>query len=428
MAKRATRCHRNLVFAHVTAPDCSRRMSLPPFRNPLPSLARNVIKLLVERRRGLPFARFRAKLVPCCSGMTLIPSVLVLIVGSELIRNSAIAGSTRRWTRFSPRRTASPSDYYPERQRAGRAIGSGARARLAAVDLASADTASRDAIARRSVPGPGAAGRGVSRRAGRATSRELVPVLDVASPSLPQGASRASAERLAAAWPPGRPRPGCSSRSAAGGELLRGAAPIAAPHGRTTGVVVASDYLTGDLAARSRRMTAAYEDYRAAARAEAAAVRRLRVVLPDGDAAHPRRRDVDGPVPGQAHHPAGPAALRGRAGDRRRPPRSSHRARDARRVRRARRGVQHAWPRSWREPAALERSTIDLERKHLEGEGRRRYIETILERIATGVVSIDARARSAPSTTPAARLLGVDRRRRSAAARRTCSRATTSRR
>ena len=38
----------------------------------------------------------------------------------------------------------------------------------------------------------------------------------------------------------------------------------------------------------------------------------------------------------------------------------------------------------------LERSTIELERKHLEVEGRRRYIETILERIATGVVSVDA--------------------------------------
>ena len=37
----------------------------------------------------------------------------------------------------------------------------------------------------------------------------------------------------------------------------------------------------------------------------------------------------------------------------------------------------------------LERASIDLERKHDEGEGRRRYIETILERIATGVVSID---------------------------------------
>src|SRR5688572_19281664 len=50
-------------------------------------LARNIVKQIVERRRGLPFARFRAKLVGVLLGMTLIPAVLVLIVGSELIRN-----------------------------------------------------------------------------------------------------------------------------------------------------------------------------------------------------------------------------------------------------------------------------------------------------------------------------------------------------
>ena len=34
-------------------------------------LARNVLKLVVERRRALPFARFRAKLVAALLGMTL---------------------------------------------------------------------------------------------------------------------------------------------------------------------------------------------------------------------------------------------------------------------------------------------------------------------------------------------------------------------
>src|SRR6187397_2991445 len=51
-------------------------------------LARNIVKMIVERRRALPFARFRAKLVAVLLGMTFIPAVLVLIVGSELIRNS----------------------------------------------------------------------------------------------------------------------------------------------------------------------------------------------------------------------------------------------------------------------------------------------------------------------------------------------------
>src|SRR5258705_11564229 len=51
-------------------------------------LARNIVKLFVERRRGLPFARFRAKLVTVLLGMTIVPAVLVLLVGSEVIRNS----------------------------------------------------------------------------------------------------------------------------------------------------------------------------------------------------------------------------------------------------------------------------------------------------------------------------------------------------
>ena len=54
-------------------------------------LARNVVKLLVERRRGLPFSRFRAKLVLAMLGLTIVPSVLVLIVGGELIRSSTRA-------------------------------------------------------------------------------------------------------------------------------------------------------------------------------------------------------------------------------------------------------------------------------------------------------------------------------------------------
>ena len=37
----------------------------------------------------------------------------------------------------------------------------------------------------------------------------------------------------------------------------------------------------------------------------------------------------------------------------------------------------------------LERSSVELERKHRDVEARRRYVETILERIATGVISVD---------------------------------------
>src|SRR3954468_17356155 len=79
-------------------------------------LARNVIKLVLERRNALPFARFRARLVAVLLGMTLVPAVLVLIVGSELIRNSV-----DRWFNapveavFTSAKNIA-GDYYHERQ------------------------------------------------------------------------------------------------------------------------------------------------------------------------------------------------------------------------------------------------------------------------------------------------------------------------
>ncbi|HEY6893495.1 MAG TPA: ATP-binding protein, partial [Rhodanobacteraceae bacterium] len=57
----------------------------------------------------------------------------------------------------------------------------------------------------------------------------------------------------------------------------------------------------------------------------------------------------------------------------------------------------------------VERSTVELERKHQEVEGRRRYIETILERITTGVVSVDAAGTITTINGAAARLLSLSR-------------------
>src|SRR5206468_6007820 len=53
----------------------------------------------------------------------------------------------------------------------------------------------------------------------------------------------------------------------------------------------------------------------------------------------------------------------------------------------------------------VDRGTFELERKHQEVEGRRRYIETILERITTGVVSADADGVITTINSAAARLL-----------------------
>jgi two-component system nitrogen regulation sensor histidine kinase NtrY len=57
----------------------------------------------------------------------------------------------------------------------------------------------------------------------------------------------------------------------------------------------------------------------------------------------------------------------------------------------------------------LERSRVDLERKNLQLDERRRYIETVLERIATGVISVGVDGRIETINTAALRLLDIDR-------------------
>src|SRR4249920_4158703 len=79
-------------------------------------LARNIIKLVVERRKALPFARFRAKLVALLLGMTLVPTVLVLIVGSELIRTNIERWFNAPMGEILSSANQIASDYYHEQQ------------------------------------------------------------------------------------------------------------------------------------------------------------------------------------------------------------------------------------------------------------------------------------------------------------------------
>ncbi len=80
-------------------------------------LARNVIKLLVERRRAMPFVRFRAKLVFMLLGMTLIPDVLVLIVGSNVVLAAVDQWFNEPVDEVLSSANQIAADYYRERQR-----------------------------------------------------------------------------------------------------------------------------------------------------------------------------------------------------------------------------------------------------------------------------------------------------------------------
>src|SRR6058998_2518414 len=102
-------------------------------------LARNIIKLIVERRKALPFARFRAKLVALLLGMTLVPTVLVLIVGSELIRTNIDRWFNAPMAEILSSANQIAADYYHEQQMVASDHANRLARTLSATDLSSGD-------------------------------------------------------------------------------------------------------------------------------------------------------------------------------------------------------------------------------------------------------------------------------------------------
>src|SRR5436309_2002505 len=376
-------------------------------------LARNIVKLIVERRKALPFARFRAKLVLLLLGMTFVPAVLVLIVGSELMIQSVDRWFNAPMDEILTSANKIAGDYYAERQ----LLVSDHANRIARA-LSSVDLGNRDVRPIRDLLAPNVTlqrvqmievYRVVPPQAQRGSLLTLEPVVDVAAPALPPGYSRAAADRLAAQALSGARETRSVETLGNSGDLLHAAAVIRAKDGRATGAVVATDYLTGDLAARSRRMTQAFENYNQLrvlkrplagvylsfflmvtllilvgstwlglylAKRITRPVQMLAAAAREIGAGHYNQR-----VEPESHDEFGSLvdAFNAMAGEL---------AASRRRV---------------------DRSTIELERKHVEVEGRRRYIETILERITTGVVSVDAGGTVTTINGAASRLLGLDR-------------------
>jgi two-component system nitrogen regulation sensor histidine kinase NtrY len=372
-------------------------------------LARNVIKSIMEGRSGLPFGRFRAKLVLALLGMTVIPAVLVLIVGSRVVLTAVDRWFNAPMEEILSGANSIAGDYYQERERIVADQATRLARSLSRLDLASVGLSSVQNVVTPEVAGQRIAMVQVY-RAVRTPNQpiDVVSMVDVASPSMPQGWARGSADRLAARAANGEAAPSIEEEMAAGGLLKHVAIAVRNGAGQITGVVVASDYLSGDLAERARRMSKAYEDYtqlRVLKQPLAGvyvsffimvtllilvgstwmglylAKRITRPVQMLSDAA----REI-----GAGHYDH----------------RIEHEGTDefssmveafnamAAEVSQSRR--------------RLERASIDLERKHDEGEGRRRYIEAILERIATGVVSIDRAGRIGTINPSALRLLELN--------------------
>ena len=373
-------------------------------------LARNVIKLIVERRRGLPFARFRAKLVAAMLALTLIPAVLVLLVGSELLRNSADRWFSAPVDEVLTSANQIASDYYFDRQVAVSDDADRIAGALASVDLMADDVGPVCELITPEV----IAGRvemvQVYRVAGGpdAARPDVVPIVDLAAPSLPQTHSPASADRLAARVLADGTGARAVEPLAGGGDLVRAATAIRrSADGPIVGIVVASTHLTGELAARSRRITDAYEAY-----SQLRVLKRplqgvylsfflmvtlLILVSATWMGVYIAKR-IMRPVQLLAD---GARAIEAGRLDYRIEPETADEFGSLMEAFNSMAGGLAAGQRK------LKRSQADLRRTNVEVDGRRRYTETILERIATGVVSIGSDGRVSTVNRAAARLLGL---------------------
>jgi two-component system nitrogen regulation sensor histidine kinase NtrY len=375
-------------------------------------LARNIVKLLVEKRRALPFAHFRAKLVALMLGMTLIPALLVLIVGSGLIRNSVDRWFNAPMDDVLSSANAIAGDYYQERQRLVAAEAARLARALGSIDLSASRAQSVRDIVEPDVEQERIGLVEVYRveTAAGAGPRLLIPVVDVGPASLPRMAAVGAQDGLAARALAGEAPATVVERLADGGDLIRTAMAIPPESGGgPQGVVIASDYVTGQFASGARRMTQAYEDYQqlSVLKQPLAGVYlsffltlTLMILVGSTWMGLYLTKRIIRPVQmlAVAANEIGAGHLDHRVEPETRDEFGS---------------LIEAFNRMAADLSAsrrrLERSAIELEHKHHDVEGRRQYVETILERIATGVISVDTTGRIRTLNSAALRLLGLDR-------------------
>ncbi|MFL6278774.1 MAG: ATP-binding protein, partial [Vicinamibacterales bacterium] len=335
----------------------------------------------------------------------IVPSLLVLAVGGELIRSV-----TQLW--FSPRvdevlRAANEigGSYYREHedlmadhaQRIARAIPPSAVAsgNIEAVRAAIAPEVTRERLSLVEV----------YRVANSGVPTALVAV---ESPLVPRGHTKGVADRLAE-----RVASGSSDKQAldsldGGGELVRAGSVIREPAtNRTVGVVIASGFLPPDLAAHAHHITELYENYSAlntlrrplqGVYLSLFLMMTLMILVSATWTGLYLAKRITRPVQLLA---AGAREIGAGRLDHRIEPETRDEFGSLIEAFNTMAGELAASQRK------LERSRLDLERKNLQLDERRRYIETVLERIATGVISVGADARIETINTAALRLLDL---------------------
>ena len=363
-------------------------------------LARNIVKLVVERRRGGPFARFRAKLVALLIGMTLVPAMLVLAVGSELIRTSVGRWFNEPMDQILASANDVAADFYRERQLL---VAEHAERVARLLDTATFTTDGLENLRDRVTPEVSADRVQMVQIYGLAngTDGAPVPLLQVGATAPPRY-RREAADALAAQVLGGADATRSVESFGPDGDLLHAAAVVRDPDQRPIGIVVATGHLEGSIAARSRRMTQAFENYnqlRIFSRPLTGVyllfflmVTLMILVGATWMGLYLAKR-ITRPVQLLAN-----AAREIGAGhlDQRIEPQSDDEFG----------ALTEAFNAMAGELAA---SRLEVERTTQALEQRRRYVETILERITTGVVSIDAAGRVATINSAAARFLGMPR-------------------
>jgi two-component system nitrogen regulation sensor histidine kinase NtrY len=376
-------------------------------------LARNLWKLWIEQRQAVPFARFRAKLVGALLLLTIIPAGLVLITGSEII-----SSSFDRWFSVPAEEVLDAAKnlariYYDERQ-AGAANGAHRLARdlpLVAIthgDLPTLQTTlgtELGVMRSMAVVGTIEVYQAVRAPGGEPDAALLV---QVGSATLPPNTVRAAADRLAArAITSGHDEP-ASEDLDDGGALVRMATPIAGADGVVAGAVVYSEYVAAAVGGEQRKAMVAFDKYQQVKVLRGPlqgvyigiylGVALLILISATWFGLYTAKR-ITRPVQMLAE---GTRAIGAGRLDLRLEPETTDELGSL--VESF--NMMAAELRSSQEK--LELSRRELEAKNDEVDGRRRYIETILERVATGVLSLGADGAILTVNGAAERLLGLD--------------------
>jgi two-component system, NtrC family, nitrogen regulation sensor histidine kinase NtrY len=372
-------------------------------------LVRNLLKLWVEQRAAAPFARFRGKLIAALLAMALVPAVLVLISGSEIIRSSAERWFSEPVDEVLESAQAIAFQYYQDGRETTRLRARRLARVLPAAAVASGDVATLTALVEdeprtmqnglvdlyRTVAEPG-------------QPPDLSYLFGVGSANLPKDHVPPSADRLAARALISGGDEAQQDDLDGGGVLLRTASPIRNADQVIVGAVVVSQYLGPEMQGRALRATAAYENYQGLKvlkgplqgvyQSVFLAVSLLILISATWLGLYLAKR-ITRPVQQLAEGAraigAGQLDLRLEAetGD------ELGSLIESFNMMAAELGTSHE---------RLEQSRRALEVKNLEVDTRRRYIETILERVATGVISLDAAGRVSTINGAAERLLGLD--------------------